>query len=369
MTYCRKVRGSPSPDNDPIPEAFEAQIRACASLGSTVAVQALSALADNYLSEGPVHRLMARRFERPIHDAAPLRILAGLHRLVLQGMTPTLARHFPTVGGSPGDDLSGDTIHTVMSHFEVLDRDLNDPVQTNEVGRSIVHMALAQWLGHNDLPEFDLVEVGSSAGLNLNFERYGAITPAGSMGDDTSRIVFGPEWFSTAPPLARRPARTRRVVGSDPHPIDVTSDDGARRLLSFVWPDQTERFERLRTAIDIARNHVPDVRRASADVAVDDLVTLPLEAPTVVFHSITWQYMGADVQRRFVAALGERGHNASITAPLIWARMEPAGPVADIRVTVWDGAPQPRESVLGTIGYHGQGLSWNEREMDLPERS
>jgi hypothetical protein len=38
--------------------------------------------------------------------------------------------------------------------------------------------------------------------------------------------------------------------------------------------------------------------------------------------------------------------------------MEPAGPVADIQVTVWDGETEPSEYVLAEIGYHGQQMTW-----------
>lgn len=348
---------------DPIPHALEAQRRACESLGSSTAVRILGALADDYAKKGPTHRILHDRFDRPVHDAAPLRLLGGLHRLVLGGAAPDLARHFPTVGGRPGEHLERDTVVAVETHAGVLDTDLDQQVQTNEVGRSVVHMALCQWLGRSGHTEFDVVEVGSSAGLNLNFSLYGATTPEGTMGDPTSAVSFGPEWFDVPPPLAPRAAVPVRIVGSDPHPIDATSDDGALRVLSFVWPDQTERFERLQRALRIARTNTPDVRRASAETAVRELLPRVFDRPNLVFHSITWQYLGTNVQREFVEALNRLGSSASRSTPLVWARMEPAGAVADIRATIWQGAPEPIEMFLGTIGYHGKGMRWSEREL------
>lgn len=352
-----------SRDGDPIPHALEAQRRACESLGSSTAVRIIGALAEDYARKGPTHRLLHHRFDRPVHDAAPLRLLGGLHRLVLGGAAPDLARHFPTAGGQPGRNLEKVAIDAVATHLRILDEDLDQQVQTNEVGRSVVHMALGHWLGRLGHTEFDLLEVGSSAGLNLNFSLYGATTAEGTMGDPASTVTFGPDWFDVPPPLASRAAVPVRIVGSDPHPVDVTTDDGTIRLLSFVWPDQTERFERLRRALHIARTNVPDVRQASAEVAVSQLLPDRSERPTLVFHSITWQYLGSNVQNRFVEAIRRHGRDASRSSPLVWARMEPAGTVADIRATMWQGDSDPTEMFLGTVGYHGKNMRWSERVL------
>ena len=352
-----------SPTDDPIPHALGAQSRACESLGSATAVRLLDALAEDYANKGVTHRLLHGRFDRPVHDAAPLRLMAGLHRLVLGGNAPELARHFPTAGGRPGERLQRDTIAAVVDHAATLDEDLNEQVQTNEVGRSVVHMALAHWLARRGHQEFDLLEIGSSAGLNLNYGLYGATTTEGTMGDPTSPVSFGPDWFDVPPPLAAPAAVPASLTGSDPHPIDTTTDDGTLRVLSFVWPDQTDRFERLRRALRLARTHVPDVRRASAEVAVRQLLPERFDRPILVFHSITWQYMGPTVQHDFVEALRRRAADATRSSPLVWARMEPAGPVADIRATIWQGEPEPSEMFLGTVGYHGKGMRWSERTV------
>ncbi len=323
----------------------------------------LDALSEDYANGGAAHRLLHGRFDRPVHDAAPLRLMGGLHRLVLGGKAPQLARHFPTAGGRPGERLERDTIETVAANERELDEGLDEQVQTNEVGRSVVHMALAHWIARQGFGEFDLLEVGSSAGLNLNFRLYGATTAKGVMGDPRSPVSFGPEWFDVPPPLASRAAVPVRVVGSDPHPIDTTTDEGTLRVLSFVWPDQTDRFERLRRALLIARTNAPDVRRASAEVAVRQLLPVRFDRPILVFHSITWQYLGPTVQHDFVEALQQRARDASGSTPLVWARMEPAGPVADIRATIWRGERHPTEMFLGTIGYHGKGMRWSEESI------
>jgi hypothetical protein len=62
-------------------------------------------------------------------------------------------------------------------------------------------------------------------------------------------------------------------------------------------------------------------------------------------------------------ALALYGKTASPDAPLLWVRMEPAGHVADIQATIWDGSPEPQQWHLGTIGYHGQSLRWKSQRI------
>ena len=42
-------------------------------------------------------------------------------------------------------------------------------------------------------------------------------------------------------------------MGLDLDPVDVTTDEGALRLRSFVWPGQPGRMERLDRAIEAVR--------------------------------------------------------------------------------------------------------------------
>ena len=53
----------------------------------------------------------------------------------------------------------------------------------------------------------------------------------------------------------------RDRVGLDLEPVDVTTDEGALLLRSFVWADRVERIERLDRAIDALRATPPAIVR------------------------------------------------------------------------------------------------------------
>ena len=339
--------------------ALLAQARACASIGSTMYERLFEDLAADYADNGRTYALLAGRSARPIHDAIPLRLAGALHRIVLSGQDPRLARHYPSAGGSPGTDFTADVIAYMRDHTDEIDLALTQQVQTNEVGRSIVHLCVSHWLTSQSISDFDLLEIGASAGLNLNFDLYYACSQRLRMGSPQSRVRFMGDSFGHTPALPNSAARVHRRRGVDISPLDVTRDEDRLRLLSFLWPDQKKRLERTRAAIDIALQRPPVVDEGSADSWLATQLARPFERAVVVFHSIVWQYLGERVQEGVRQALRDASSRATSAAPLLWVRMEPAGAVADVQVDMWNGeSAEPRHQVLAEVGYHGSQMNW-----------
>ena len=346
-------------DGDEMLRALLQQAESCRSLGSAMYCDLFTDLGADYADGGRTYALLAGRSLRPVHDAVPLRLAGAIHRVVLQGKDDRLARHYPSVGGKPGEDFTADFIGYMRDHLEDVEAGLATQVQTNEVGRSVVHLMLSHWLTTLGIEQFTLLEIGASAGLNLNFDQFYACFGQLRMGDPTSSLRFMGDWFSNAPNVPRNGATATHKRGCDVSPIDVARPDDEARLLSFVWPDQRQRLERLRIAIAIAKTHRPAVDTASADEWILHQLARPGEHATLIFHSIVWQYLGTDTQNKLKHAIFNAGKSASSTAPIVWARMEPAGPVADIQVDVFDGSSsEPRHFRLAEIGYHGQNMNW-----------
>ena len=346
-------------DGDEMLRALLQQADSCRSLGSPMYSALFTDLAADYADGGRTYALLAGRSLRPVHDAVPLRLAGAIHRVVLQGKDDRLARHYPSVGGKPAEDFTADFIGYMRDHLEDIESGLSTQVQTNEVGRSVVHLVLSHWLTTLGIEEFSLLEIGASAGLNLNFDKFYGCFGQLRMGDPSSSLRFMGDWFSNAPDVPRVSAVAINKRGCDISPIDVTQPDDEARLLSFVWPDQRLRLERLRNAIAIAKMHRPIVDQASADEWTAQQLARTSGHATLIFHSIVWQYLGTETQNRLKQAIHDAGKSATAAAPLVWARMEPAGAVADVQVDVFDGtSTEPRHFRLAEIGYHGQNMNW-----------
>ena len=346
-------------DGDEMLRALVQQAESCRSLGSPMYSDLFTDLAADYADGGRTYALRAGRSLRPRHDAVPLRLAAAIHRVVLQGKDERLARHYPSVGGKPAEDFTADFIGYMRDHLEDVETGLATQVQTNEVGRGVVHLVLSHWLTTLGIEEFNLLEIGASAGLNLNFDKFYGCFGQLRMGDSTSSLRFMGDWFTNAPDVPRIGAVAINKRGCDVSPIDVLRPDDEARLLSFVWPDQRLRLERLRAAIAIAKTHRPTVDTASADEWIAQQLSRPRKHATLIFHSIVWQYLGTETQNQLKQAIYNAGKMATSDNPIVWARMEPAGPVADVQVDVFDGSSsEPRHFRLAEIGYHGQEMNW-----------
>ena len=331
-------------------EAIRSQARACASLGSPLYGRLLESLAADHEAGGVVRDLLRGRSDRPVHDAIVLRLLGAVHRLALDGGAPDVAATFPSCGGDASLDPGPPFLAALHAHGDAIESGLGRTVQTNEVGRAAALVGgFVEVARRSGLP-LRQREVGASSGLLLNWDRYRYETGTDSWGPSDSPLVLQGLW--RRPPRLDAPATVADRRGCDIAPIDPISDDGRLTLLSFVWPDQLHRFERLRAALDVAASHPPVVERADAGDWMERELAVPSPGlATVVHHSIVLQYLPSASFDRLRAALAAAGAQATPDAPLAWLRMEPAGGRADIRLTWWPGG---EEQILGTTGYHGQ---------------
>jgi hypothetical protein len=332
-------------------EALALQAHGCGQLGSELYRRLLEELGADLAEGGLTAELLEGRSSRPAHDALPLRLLGAVHRIVLRGDGPQLAAVYPSAGGSDdGEPLLERFFDVVRCHRAEIERALDEQVQTNEVGRCAALVVGFSELARRFAHPLALLEVGSSCGLNLQWDRYWYDTGDTHAGDDESPVRFEHSWGVPAPAL-RDDITVSSRSGCDIAPLDATSPDDRLRLLSFVWPDQRERFTRLRAALDIAASSPPDLSRADAGAWIEGrLATTDVDTTTVVFHSIVWQYLPRETKTRLRAALADAGARATTSAPVAWLRLEPAGPVAELTLTTWPGGD---ETVLVQSGYHG----------------
>jgi hypothetical protein len=315
-------------------------------------------LGDDAERGGAVVGAMGQYAGEPFESVYHLRLLAGLHRLALNGEAPRLRAHYPSTGGD-GDAAAAWRV------IEPLLRDppatllaaLERPCQTNEVGRAAPLASGMAVVGEATGLPLRLLEVGSSAGLNLRLDRYYYEAGGQHWGDLASAVRFVDDWDGGTPPFAAAPRVVARR-GCDIAPIDVDEPDVEDRLLSFVWPGQPLRFERLRAALEIARSMPVDVDDEPVDTWLPrQLVTAAGGVATVVFHSVVWQYLSPATRDAMRRTLDDAGRRASATAPLVWLRLEPSVRMlhSELRCTRWPGGD---EQLLATAGFHAGRVNW-----------
>jgi hypothetical protein len=335
------------------------QGRACADLGSPMYGDLLDRVAADVEARGVFADILSGHEHDPVRQALPLRLLGGLHRLVLDDRAPTLRRWYPSTGGQWDAEAAWPEVAVAASdHAETLRAALDHPPQTNEVGRSAALIgALLIFARRFGLP-IRLFEIGCSAGLNLRADHYCYRYPDGQWGPAASPVTIDDAWRGRLPPPVALQIAERH--GFDIAPLDATTHDGELTLLSYVWPDMTARLDRLRDAIDIARRVPAPLHRRNAADAVAGL-NVAEGATTVLWHSITWQYLSAGEQGAVRAGIDALATQARSAAPFVHLVLEPQRRTPEspiefvVRARIW---PDGDDTLLAGCSPHGPPVIW-----------
>jgi hypothetical protein len=247
---------------------------------------------------------------------------------------------------------------TVRTHRDWIERFVAEqPVQTNEVQRC--WGLLPAFLTVADERPLDLVELGPSGGLNLLWDHYGYRYGESRWGPKDAPLELEGEALDGPPPeLFDTRVCVRARVGIDRHPVDVTTEEGALLLQSFVWADQEERLERLRRAIEVARRDPPRLLQGDYVEEVPKvLAERNLDALTVVFHSVSFGYLPQEARDRVRGAIeddGSRGALAQVSYEFVENEPERFENFA-LEVTLYpEGGPRR----LARLDGHANRLRW-----------
>jgi hypothetical protein len=331
-----------------IRQAFADQGRACATLGSPFMARLMpligerltpgTAVADRILSwPGDV---------TAAGDSVPLRLAGALHALSIRGLALT--------GVYPPNDVPDDSlwqaVEAALTAQEAWILEwLDSAPQTNEVRRAAVLLPALALVRQMHGQPVELLELGTSAGLNLRCDRFRLDLPGGWIGEEISAVRLAPAWEGPAPegPLPRIIQRR----GVDLNPLDPTAPEDRLRLLAYLWPDQPERAALTEAAIRIARDVPAEIARDDAGAWTEEMLAEPaVDRVRVLFHTVAWQYFPVTTKARASAAM------ARVPSPLVQIAMEAdGGEGAAIRMTLW---PEGETRDLGRASFHGLWVRW-----------
>ena len=335
---------------------------ACGRLGSPLYAGLLEHVARDLLAGGPAADVLAGHLLDRGPSALALRMLGGVHALVLSGQAGELAEFYPSAGGhrdpGPGADRAWPALRSVLSgQREQVRAWLAGPPQTNEVGRGAALIGGLRYLAARAALPVRLVEIGASAGLNLRADRFCVAGDSGSYGDPASPVVLRGGWQGESPPAAHVEVISR--TGGDTHPIDPVTADGALTLTAYVWPDQRDRLDRLRGALELAASLPADLRQELASATLARM-SLAEGSWTVLWHSVMRQYLDPDQRSALASRVSELGAAATRDSRFAYLSLEPRrGTGFLVTLTAFPGDGE--EQILGTAQPHGVPVTWSRR--------
>jgi len=291
----------------------------------------------------------------------PMLVLAALHLLALEGH-PVLGPLYADVRRGtprPVDEMVASVLAVLHAEPELVRAQLHRSTQTNEPGRSAVLQPALRYVAAG-ATRVNLVDVGTSAGVNLYLDYYG-VAPEDS--EDPLTLVcqdVGPvERTGALPHIASR-------TGVDLHPLDLANPQDQRWLEACVWPEERRRFERME-AIVSARASWPPVSIIAGD-ALDRLDAALARGEDGALRVVTSTWFAAYLPRDAQLAYHARLTDACASGSVAWISIElpvavawpsPPGSTAPPRVgatQVMVTRPGGEPEHYGWCHHHGRWL-------------
>ncbi len=290
----------------------------------------------------------------------PNMLFGAVHYLLLQDASDPLAAFYPDLNSEPNPP---ENVYPYFRAFclanqpaieELLETRL---VQTNEVQRCVCLMPLFGVVARSAGTELALVEIGTSAGLNLLWDRYGYDYNAGGQYGDlaSSLILEGILRGSRQPPFPASWPEIKSRVGLDLNPLQLDNPADMLWLRALIWPEHLKRAGRLETAIRLAQANRPEI------IAGNALDTLPAvlqntspEATLCLFHSFTLNQFSPQMRQSLWSLLADFSRQRKIYVISFESQREG---FPQLSLTQLDNG-QATDQVLARADPHGSWLEW-----------
>ncbi|TKK80548.1 DUF2332 domain-containing protein [Kribbella jiaozuonensis] len=231
---------------------------------------------------------------------------------------------------------------------------------------AVLYPAIAEVARRVGAGAVGLIDVGCSAGFNLNVDRVGITYGNGqTLGDPSSPVQASASIVKEqAVPTHAMPEVVARI-GIDPEPIDTSDVDEARWLRACLPPDQPEQTARLEGELELAASAPPFLMQGDAvDLLPDAIARVPADALPVV--TTTWALSDLPLESRL--RFLQRLDAAATNRPVAWVSVEGVG-VAPAIPTFGD-RPASGHSIIGlavfshsTLQAESVGRCWLRGQM------
>ena len=305
--------------------------------------------------------LVAMASRKRKRQPAPNMLFAAVQYLLLNGAEHPLTAHYPIISGAerpmqPAFPLFRD--FCLEHRDEILELLGTRATQTNVVRRCTCLLPafsiVSREAGGAPLA---LIDLGASAGLNLNFDRYGYRYQRGGAevlrwGEADARVGLEAELLGVGTPDLARSIDVVRRVGVDTNPIDLRDHDQLTWLRALIWPEHVERHQRLvEAAAELERQPIELLRGDGAELLPRLIADVPSDAALVVYATVALYQFSRDARRKVEAALAA----ASETRDLWFVTLD--GVDIELRLSRYRGGSAQSE-LLARTSAHGWWIDW-----------
>jgi hypothetical protein len=316
-------------------------------------------LASRLAQDAELLEIAARAWQK---DALPNLFFAAVHFLLLKGEHHQLAAFYPSLNNTSRhyDFVYPYFRSFVLEHKDEIDKIITThSVQTNEVGRCAVLVPAFELVDRQDRNQpISMIEIGSSAGLTLLWDRYhyryGENLQCGNPNSPV-RIECQLHGEKRPPVRDQLPKITSRI-GIDLNPVDLNDAESVQWLRALVWPEHLKRASQLELAIQLARGDPPRVVSGNALELLPSLIDgVPVDDRLCIYHSFTLSLAGGEPKERLERLLAKASEKRGFShISLEWA----ANSVTPILSLASLTGGERTQRVLAKCSAHGEWLEW-----------
>lgn len=323
-------------------------------------------------STSPLYEHLARRVAtdedllamtaavRPRH-LQPHLLFAAVHYLLLKGAQSELRRAYSSVGGT--SPFAADIFRHFRAFCHAHGREIEAltstrRVQTNEVRRCsalVAGISCAADALRADRATF--IEVGASAGLNLQWDRYQCdYGNEIAWGEADATVALTCELRGDGRPQFDRLPHIDQRFGIDIAPVDVRNADDLLWLNALTWPEHEDRRVLLARAAEIAKVDPPRlIAGDAADILPSVAESIAPELPLIIYHSFTMNQLGTEKRESLEDAFCRIGARRPLArVGLEWAI---GAECPTLSLTNYSGVQIDR-SLLAECDPHGAWMRW-----------
>ncbi|MCY3972491.1 MAG: DUF2332 domain-containing protein [Acidobacteria bacterium] len=318
-----------------------------------------AALAAGVAGDG---ELLALAAGRQRGQPAPNMLFGAVQYLLLQGVEHALAAHYPILSDPeppPGEAFPLFRAFCLEHRERVAELITTRRTQTQVVRRCTCLLPAFGLVHREARAPLALIDVGASAGLNSNFDRYAyRYLRDGSevlrWGREAARVELEADLRGPGTPSA--PPREIPVAsrdGIDLNPIDLGDADELLWLRALIWPEHVERHAQLVDAAAELKDSPIRLHRGDASRDLPHLVErVPAEVALVVYSTIAMYQVPREGRRRITEALEVRSRER----PVWRVALEGVHPPCLTLTRYRDGAGETE--LLARASPHGWWIEW-----------
>lgn len=234
--------------------------------------------------------------------------LGSVHYLLLQNPSEELAKYYPSITDKfekRDEYLMPLFKDFCLKHQDEIEQLLTSKIlQTNATNRCSYLMPIFNLISQeNKGKPLALLEIGTSASLNLYFDAYQYEylfqNSKKSFGSANAKVKVQTQIREEFFPSFGEMATIERRIGIDKNPLDLTQPENALWLKSLIWPDHLKRFKRLSGAIELVQKDpkVELIKGSSIDEFDQVVKGINKDLTLIIFHShVLYQFLDKDRQ-------------------------------------------------------------------------